>query len=285
MKSTIEETRLNLLCKQAVYGLTESEIEQLHELEKNADSSVDLQSLELTAAAISMIGLEIEPMPEHLESKILARINEQAAMASNAAERAEENVFTRPRQPVVAEPGSGSSLWNWFPWAVAAAACVVLAVNIFTTRTTTDIANVPKPTPTVEEKLTPAQLRQQLLNSAPDVARAEWEKGNVADFEDISGDVVWSDSKQAGYMRFRGLPKNDPTKETYQLWIFEDGKLEPHPKDGGVFDVTVDGEIIVPIDAKLATKSPKVFAITIEKPGGVVVSSREKIAALAKSET
>ncbi len=285
MRSTIEETRLDLLCKQAVYGLTESEIEQLQELEKNADSSIDSQSLELTAAAISMMGLEIEPMPDHLESKILSRINEHAALASNADGSVEENVFTRPRQPVPAESPSGSSVWNWFPWAVAAAACVVLAVNIFTSRNTTDVADGPKPTPTLEERLTPAQQRQRLIETSPDVARAEWGKGNVDEIAAVSGDVVWSDERQAGYMRFRGLPKNDPAKETYQLWIFEDGKLEPHPKDGGVFDVTDDGEIIVPIDPKLATKDPKVFAITIEKPGGVVVSSREKIAALAKSET
>ncbi len=286
MKSTIEETRLDLLCKQAVFGLDENEIEQLRELEKNADVSADPQSLELTAAAISMVGLEIEPMPAHLESKILASYDKQLVMAKDASEiPVEENIFTRPRQPVVDDAASGSSNWNWFPWAVAAAACVVLAVNIFTTRTTTDIADVPKPTPTVEQKLTPAQLRQQLIETTPDIARAEWGKGNVAAIDAVSGDVVWSDTKQAGFLRVRGLPANDPTKETYQLWIFEDGKLEPHPKDGGVFDLTTTGEVIIPIDAKIAAKDPKVFAITIEKPGGVVVSSREKIAALAKSET
>ncbi|CAN5732995.1 hypothetical protein BH24ACI3_BH24ACI3_04680 [soil metagenome] len=285
MKSTNEETRLDLLCKQAVYGLTESEIEQLQELEKNADSSVDSQSLELTAAAISMVGLEIEPMPAHLESKILASFDKQLVMAKDASELpVEENIFTRPRQPVD-DAVSGSSLWNWFPWAVAAAACVVLAVNIFTSRPTSDIADGPKPTPTIEQILTPAQLRQQLIETTPDIARAEWGKGNVAEIDAVNGDVVWSDTKQAGYLRVRGLPANDPTKETYQLWIFEDGKLEPHPKDGGVFDVNTSGEVIIPIDAKIATKDPKVFAITIEKPGGVVVSSREKIAALAKSET
>ena len=39
-----------------------------------------------------------------------------------------------------------------------------------------------------------------------------------------------------------------------------------------MFDVTKDGEVIIPIDAKLAVASPAAFAITVERPGGVVVS-------------
>ena len=98
--------------------------------------------------------------------------------------------------------------------------------------------------------------------------------------ENLEGEVIWSDEKQEGYMKFKGLPVNDDSKEQYQLWIFENAKLEEHPKDGGVFDVTKDGEVIIPIDAKLKVSSPKAFAVTIEKPGGVVVSGREKIPAL-----
>jgi hypothetical protein len=40
-----------------------------------------------------------------------------------------------------------------------------------------------------------------------------------------------------------------------------------------VFDVPRGAdELIVPIDAKLAVNDPAVFAITLEQPGGVVVS-------------
>ena len=82
-------------------------------------------------------------------------------------------------------------------------------------------------------------------------------------------------------MTFRGLPVNDPNREAYQLWMFEEAKLEDLPKDGGVFNVTAEGDVIIPIDAKLRTTDPKAFAVTIEKPGGVVRSEREKIALLA----
>lgn len=280
MTKNMEEAMLDLLCKKAMEGLTDSEQLELSKLELESGTSMDLQSFELTAAAMSMAGLEIEPMPAHLEAKIISDARE--LVAANAA--AHENVFTAPRRPVLDEKPGKSPIWGWLGWAVAGAACIALAFNIFSVRQGTQIAQGPTPTPTAAPP-NPVQKREALLASASDVKRAEWGKGNVAEIASVSGDVVWSDAKQEGYMRFRGLPKNDPAKETYQLWIFEDGKLEPHPKDGGVFDVTADGEVIVPIDAKLAAKDPKVFAITIEKPGGVVVSKRERIAALAAPKT
>ncbi|MDM7921103.1 MAG: anti-sigma factor [Pyrinomonadaceae bacterium] len=278
----MEESILDLLCKEAVYGLTEEEQQELAKLEQSANSGMDSQAFEYTAAALSVAGLgEIEPMPEHLHARISADLTRRM---SDTPVRSEVPRVVQASGSQTTDEARGS-IWNWMGWAVAAAACIALAFNIFSTREARQISGGPTPSPTVEKKPSIAELREQLLASGADIRRATWGKGNVAGIEEISGDVVWSDTKQEGYMRFRGLPKNDPSKETYQLWIFEDGKLEPHPKDGGVFDVTADGEVIVPIDAKLAAKDPKVFAITIEKPGGVVVSGREKIAALAKTET
>ena len=83
-------------------------------------------------------------------------------------------------------------------------------------------------------------------------------------------------------MRFKGLPVNDKTKESYQLWIFDETQDEKTPIDGGIFDVNSNGELIVPVTAKLNVRKPKLFAVTVEKAGGVVVSKREKIPVLAK---
>ena len=116
------------------------------------------------------------------------------------------------------------------------------------------------------------------------MTKATWTAGNVPEMTEIGGDVVWSDAKQAGYMRLKGLPANDGTRETYQLWIFDETQDAKTPIDGGVFNVNANGEVIIPITAKLKAKNPKMFAITVEKPGGVVVSDRKKIAALAKVE-
>jgi hypothetical protein len=98
-----------------------------------------------------------------------------------------------------------------------------------------------------------------------------------------SGDLVWDDRQQEGYMRFKGLAPNDPDVYQYQLWIFDATRDERHPVDGGVFDVpSGSDEVIVPIRAKLPVGEPVLFAITVEKPGGVVVSDRERIALVAK---
>ena len=119
---------------------------------------------------------------------------------------------------------------------------------------------------------------------SPDMIKASWAPGNVKDMKNISGDIVWSDSKQAGYMRFHGLPVNDKTKQTYQLWIFDETQDAKTPIDGGVFDIQDNGDVIIPITAKLKAVHPKMFAVTMEKPGGAVVSNRDKIPALAKVE-
>lgn len=272
----------DLLTKKVLYGLEPSEEQQLAKFDQNIVEA-EFRSLEITTAAINMAELgEFEPMPDHL----FARVSEGASewMPKAAAEEAVTAPAWQPAEDrgiTYAEPERPGLGWfGWLGWAAAAAASIALALNLFVYRPAAPEVAKQDP-PAQPQPVTPAELRAQLL-SAPNAVKAEWSAGNVKEIAQITGDVVWSDDKQTGYMRFRGLPKNDAGKEQYQLWIFEDPKLEAHPKDGGVFDVTADGEVIVPINAKLLTKSPKVFAITIEPPGGVVVSKREKIAALAK---
>ncbi len=85
-------------------------------------------------------------------------------------------------------------------------------------------------------------------------------------------------------MRFVGLAPNDPKVLQYQLWIFDKLRDERYPVDGGVFDVGAvgpDGELVIKITAKLAVGEPVLFAITVEPPGGVVVSKRERIVVTA----
>ena len=126
---------------------------------------------------------------------------------------------------------------------------------------------------------------EALIASTPGIIQANLAPGNVKETAHIAGDIVWSDEKQAGYLRFRGLPINDATATCYQLWIFDEVQDKRTPIDGGIFDVTADGEVIIPINAKLETNGPNMFAITIETPrrrGGL---EPRKIAAVAKVET
>lgn len=132
--------------------------------------------------------------------------------------------------------------------------------------------------PVAAEPGTPPSLDVQVAAlEAGGATITPWADGGPA------GDVVWSDQLNSGFMRIDGLETNDPTVSQYQLWIFRgtDPGAEAHPVDGGVFDVLEPGEVIVPIDAKLDVGSAGLFAVTVEKPGGVVVSGRERIVAVA----
>lgn len=149
------------------------------------------------------------------------------------------------------------------------------------------------PNTEVSPALTLAQSRSQLLDDAPDVVTVAWTKASddpsvvasQADQETAGslGDVVWSSARQQGFMRFRGLAVNDPAVAQYQLWVFDAERNEAHPVDGGVFDVpaSAEDELVVRIDPRLPINQATAFAITVEKPGGVVVSSRERLPLLA----
>ncbi len=94
--------------------------------------------------------------------------------------------------------------------------------------------------------------------------------------------MVWDPRTQNGYLRFRGLQANNSDELQYQLWIFDGTRDERFPVDGGVFDIPPgQGEVIIPITAKLEIRDPAMFAVTIERPGGSVVSSRDRIVVLA----
>ena len=269
MNEQTEEIMLDLLCKKAVYGLSEQEERELAKLQSEAGIADESQSFGLTAAAIGTVGTDMNAeMPAALRERILAD--------------AKEYFHQVDRTPVAIPVKESGSWFNWLGWAFAAVALIGLGVNLYYTDRRPVVVGPPvTPTP---EQLTPAQKRERMLTNTQDIARGVIGPGEIADLKPV-GDVVWSDKEQKGYIRLSGLPKNDPTKETYQIWIVAENQDPKTPVDGGTFDVNADGEIIIPIDAKVKVQNPQAFAITIEKPGGVVVSKQDKVAALAKRET
>ncbi len=286
MNQERREILFDLLAKKAVYGLNEAEQNELKEFDTDT-AEAEFRSLEITAAAIGMAGLDAdEPLPLHLRSTIID--NAGSYLRTSNADATAETPWPPPDKTYENTArfgnGSGGSIFGWLGWAVAAAACILLGVNIwFTWQKPKEVAVNMQPQNT-PQMLTPAQKRDALLAS-PGITRATWAAGNVKEMKQVSGDVVWSDEKQEGYLRFQGLPVNDATATCYQLWIFDKTQDKATPIDGGIFDVADGGEIVIPIKAKLTAQKPEMFALTIERHGGVVVSKREKIAALAKVET
>ena len=295
MNEKNKERMLDLLTDKVLFGLSAEEVAELKELERLFPELKGDNSFELTASAIGLNSLEnIEPMPNHLRSKILADAD-NFFKTNILREETPKNILSfqpklrevvpiskdaEPAKIIEFEP-SRQSWGNWLGWAVAAAACLVLALNLWFTRVQSPQLVEVKPTPQV---LTVSEQREQLLKEA-EIVKADWTEANPKQPVGISGDVVWSNKNQKGYLRLRGLPKNDASQKTYQLWIFDANQDEKTPVDGGIFDASENGEIIIPINAKLKVGKPQMFAVTAEKAGGVVVSDRKNIVTIAKVST
>lgn len=181
---------------------------------------------------------------------------------------AETVPLPRPRQRVI------------LPWLLAAA-CLAVAGGAVWWSSKRIVAPVVA-APTVTPLPTPAAERTQLLaNKDANPITIAWTATQDANAHGASGDVVWSASAQRGFMRFVGLAPNDARQYQYQLWIFDKARDQAFPVEGGVFDVSSTGEVIVAISPKLHVDDLAMFAVTIEKPGGVVVSKRERIVVTA----
>ena len=89
----------------------------------------------------------------------------------------------------------------------------------------------------------------------------------------IIHELFWNPAKQEGYMTLQGLAPLDPSKGVYQLWIFDARRDQRYPIDGGVFTVrNPTPRRWIPFRAPLPVEKPTLFAITLEPPGGVVLS-------------
>jgi hypothetical protein len=119
-----------------------------------------------------------------------------------------------------------------------------------------------------------------MLLAEDDTSRYQWAPGPTPVRAGAEGEVVWNQRLQSGLMIISGLPVNDPSVEQYQLWIIDPSR-DQHPIDGGVFNIDSTQTSVVAIDAKLRVLDPQAFAITIEKPGGVVVSDQSRLPLIA----
>jgi anti-sigma-K factor RskA len=257
----------DLLADQALFELLPEEQAELRAL--LAESTVNPESFEWTAAlaSVALNPGPYEPLPAELRAKIAAAAPEHQA----AAQLVDENKRLAGRAGFSTRASKHGIRFRealaWF----ATAACLFVAMMLWS-------ASHP-PTQSI------AQARAALLEQEPKLKPLAWTATEDPAAKGATGDVVWSKDKQQGFMRFKGLAKNDPSQNQYQLWIFDANQDERYPIDGGVFDVDpTTGDVIVPIHAKLQVVDPKMFAVTVEKPGGVVVSDRKHIAVLAKAD-
>jgi len=259
------EQLLDLLTKQAIEGLDQSEAATLQTLLQQYPA-VNGDEFDASVAAILLSAQPDEAMPAHLAAKIVA----DAPLQSSAGKTT--NVIALPAR----KTSSRSAAAGWW----AAAASLLLAFIGWWPRLTGELVARP---PAVAA-LTPEQQRNALLSSGRAI-QASWSPGNDAAGNALVGDVVFDPVTQKGYLRFRGIPANDPRLAQYQLWIADSSRTPPEPVDGGVFNTpqsTATGDVIIPFEAKLPVGKPAAFVVTVEQPGGVVVSKQERVLALAK---
>lgn len=263
---------LELLAERATEGLGDGAEHELEALLRE-EPETDAEALDRAAAALdlSLVRWVDEPLPAELRGRIESEARAFLREGRRPAPLPERAAPPRRRR-------RGLSTWLAASgWAAAAAALLLWMAGA-----TPPWVDAPEVLP--ERAAGPAELRAALLAEAPDALRVAWSATDDPAARGAAGDVVWSDERQEGYMRFQGLAANDPQVEQYQLWIFDVAQDERYPVDGGVFDVGPDGETVVPIRAALQIVEPTLFAITVEKPGGVVVSDRERLPLLASVE-
>lgn len=253
----VDERLLDLLVERQDRALAEAERRELADRLKAAPEWQE-DDLELAEAALWVAASE-QALPGALRAKLIEQLppSNVVPLAKARSGGAPQKDGSAAAGWIVAALAAGLALFGWWP-----------KLN-------------PPPPPQVVVPPTLAELRGQLLGR-PTAQKLDWAAAGDPLVKQIAGDVVWDNEKQAGFMRFVGMPKNDPTQAQYQLWIFDAERDERYPVDGGVFDVGADGEVLVRIDPKVKVNKPTLFAVTLEKPGGVVVSSREHILTVAK---
>jgi hypothetical protein len=268
-----DEAMLDLLIKQVTEGLSPEEQRELDVLD-NEVASAYARDLEHAAAAISVAGTgQPAPMPQALRARIEAQLDAAiaAAAASGAAAPTDGARSSTVRSISAAPRPQSRSTAGWW----AAAACLVLAVLGWLRAP--PLMHGPGAAPT------PAQQRDALL-AQPGILQIQLDTTTEPAAAGAKVDVVWDPRTQQGVARFVGLKPNDPAQHQYQLWIFDGDRDQRYPVDGGVFNVPPNaGQVVVPIHAELPVHAAKAFAVTIEKPGGVVVSGLEHVVAIGKA--
>lgn len=272
----------DLLIERAIQGLSGEELVEMNKLKRQFPRDDDDSFEQVVAALDVALNKAIDDTSVELPAPLRSRLLRQAdnylehqhedagGMKTDSDGDSHDTIAGGP------SPAKSESAWTVRErlFAFVTAASLLIAVVSFATR--------PERPPPAPPALSLAEQRTRLIETAADVHTTKWEATPDPAAKKASGDVVWSDQQQQGFMRFTGLPVNDPEEQQYQLWIFDFEQSDETPVDGGVFNITSTGEVIVPIDAKLRISKAKMFAVTIEKPNGVPRSERERLPLLAK---
>jgi len=271
-KHMMPERMQKLLADQAVQGLSSSEKLELQTMLQSVDAESAnrfAEDLELAAATLDRhlapVTDPTDSMPAALRDNVLAAMHDARILDQKQAEMdTRASVHELPALPVTAPDQAASrtaagAMAGWYAAAASFALALIFGWQLLQVQTP-------------EQLLPGAAMQRQALLAQDTTMLIPWQTPDDQRFANVTGDVVWDNASQTGFMRLTNMPVNDPADTQYQLWIV-DPERDERPVDGGVFDVSANGEVIVPINSKLPIIQPAAFAITEEQPGGVVVSA------------
>ena len=282
-----DEAMVDLLVKQVTEGLSPAEQRALDVMDSELASAY-LRDLESAAAAVTLAGSAgEEPLPAALSARIAEQAAEHFASSSKVTDLSEARTSAaKAGVPPSPAPARANRFGN-YGW-LAAAACLVLAIFGWERSPPPAVAVVtpsPVTVPSPEKPVPPTVAEERaMLLAKTDSLKIPLGASKDPAAAGVTGDVVWDPATQRGFLHFAGLAPNDPEMHQYQIWIFDAGRDKRYPVDGGVFDVPANAsDVIIPIRASLMVRKPAAFAVTLEKPGGVVVSGREHVIALGQA--
>lgn len=258
-------------------------------LHDHAEARGELEAYELAATAAELALSDAatwQSLPAGMRDQLIASATPYVTEPQPDESLASPpHSFAEAREQAAHAQGKASAGFAWngpqaLGWYAAIAALIALAFIISRppTETVIEVERVVEvPAQPKVPTQTPLDEQYTQLAAKPGVVAAPWgfnADGGDERFANATGQIIFDPETQTGYMKLSGLPVNDPDQEQYQLWIVDADRPDETTNrvDGGVFDVTDAGEVIVPVNPKITAAQPVVFALTIERPGGVVVS-------------
>ena len=196
------------------------------------------------------------PMRERLESLAVHTLMQRRNLSLTDL----DSKLDSAAEPAAVTSGAFPGPRPWLSQLVAAAAVVLASFLLY-------------------ERSRTAEDLDRLVNdvlAARDAQKLPWQDRN------LQGQVTWSSDMQRGVLTIEGLEKNNPDEFRYQLWIVDESRDGANRVDGGLFDVAGDGTVQVPFTPRLDVRNAAMFAVTVEKPWGAVVSQQRSFVALAK---
>ena len=268
-----------LLVDRATDCLNQDERDELKTLQQRENVQEDYSYDELVVAMQeSFLKKKMNHLPDHIRSSVINRAN--AMMVSDASDLGTvETVISANSREAERASFPRREVLAW----LAAAASLALGAFIWMQPKNEGMgggtAKLLKSTSLIS--LSDETALNDFINNSPKDSTLVLDlvSGGDSNATNSKATVYWSSRLQRGFMKIDKLAKNDPTVEQYQLWVIDKqrGGVEGERPNAGVFDIIKDGLNIFEFTAGVEVFDAKAFAVTVEKPGGVVRSKLGRI--------